>query len=540
MAVREASQDKREEDSRQNPEHTGVTKDTASTPGYFRLFLPGLAARYIPRWLVGAENDVGIFGWLFANKTKGESQSIIESLEPGADAAKRADGLKRLEAIGYKGKFSSPQEAYNNAVNNRATLANIDTRLRGHGIDVSETLASTEKYASAISRGEEIERELSRATTHHDNWEDFKSGVKNTIRKQHSNRMLDRILGGGSAGLTSFYAYRVSSDIRKVFAETVAYETGKDPKDVTVKDFWNSDNVLVKATVKNFLLKNLFRYATDAVFFVGDILRMTRLTKLNPWFKNASNLPYTDLGVGVKGATLLVEINNKENTAFEYLVQLIDSKLNPTRGIGDQIKSSELIDLYQKWAKQVDPKAAFTDATIHQNRDDLDWGKAHVVFNRIADLMNATYKYKHGEEIPVSGNETANLALPKYLYLLGHSLIDTHNLERTLAYVEVANHYGIEEVKNMQAMCRRNMPLEQVLERYPAVDKSRLKFAKQEAVAVAAAQPTPEPEKTPVPISFFPAKESSFTHSNENQPTTQIAADTVEKTQQQSTERQIS
>lgn len=537
MVVREASQDKREEDSRLNPEHTGVTKDTASTPGYFRLFLPGLAARYIPRWLVGAEKDVGIFGWLFKNQANAKADIIINAAKhPLKSAEQYAKAEELIDDIGYKGGENTPKQALRIAAVDRDNSEFYGSKLKAKGIDIE-----TESLDRLLAANSEERELITKATTHHHRWESFKTGVNSAFKRQSSDKALDRGLGVGSAALTSFYAYRVSSDIRKVFAETVAYETGKDPKDVTMRDFWNSDNVLVKSTVKNFIWKNLYRYATDAVFFLGDILRMTRLTKVNPWFKNASNLPFTDLGVGVKGFTLLVEINNKDTTSLEYLLQLIDSKLNPARGIGEQIKSSELIDLYQKWAKQVDPKVAFTDATIHQNRDDLDWGKAHVVFNRIADLMNATYKYKHGDEVAVSGNDTANLALPKYLYLLGHGLIDTHNLERTLAYVEVANHYGIEEVKSMQALCKRNMPLEQVLERYPAVDKSRLKFAKQEAAVVTAAQPIPEPEKTPVPVSFFPAKETSFTHSNENQPTTKIAADTVEKAeQQQSTERQIS
>lgn len=514
-----------------NPVHTGITKDTASTPGYFRLFLPGLAARYLPRWIVGAENDAGVFGWMFSNRAKRKSQTIFSSLETDATEAQNIEGLKQLQEIGYTGKFSTPAEAYNNAANNRAALRNIDLRLRESSIDIESTLADKRKYAEAIKESTEIEKELSRATTHHDNWEDFKSGVKNTIKKQHSNRWLDRGLGTGSFALTSFYAYRVSSDIKKVFAETVAYETGKTPKDLSPKDFLNSDNVLVQATIKNFTWKNVLRYFSDSIFFLGDMLRLTGLARLNPRLKAMSNIAYADLGVGAKGVQLLMEIQNKEVTVFEYLLQLIDTKLNPVRGIGDHIKPSEIIDLYQKWASIKDPKAAFRDATIYQDHDGMSWGKSEVIFTRVADLLNGTYKYKHPDNnLPI--DETApNFTLPKFLYLLGHNLIDTYQPEKTLAYVEVANRYGIEAVKNMKEMLSRGVDMPHILQKYP-VQIDLLKAPERNAAVVPPL--VTERHRTPnaVPVSFFPAQGESFSHSNENAlaeaPTTKIAGHGIE------------
>ncbi len=523
-----------------NPVHTGVTKDTASTPGYFRLFMPGLAARYVFRYLVNTEKEAGFLG--VSKQTQQEAQKIIHSVKHHTDSTAFNEGVELLKKWNYKGHFDSAEDAMHKAAYHRQASIDLNAQLTaqettaGRSVKV-ERLQKDQLIATLENRT--LTTDIATAAIHHDRWETFKSDVMKTARDHDKTtrtkafeRYYDYALGLGSTLLTMYYAWRVSSDIKKVFAETVSYEHGKEPSQLSVKDFWNSDNVLVQSTVNNYMKKNAVRLGTDTVFFFGPLLHVTGLSKI-PGIARIAGLPFSDLGVGIKGGQLLMEIQNKEMTTFEYLLNMIDSKLNPTRGIGDHIKPSEIIDLYQKWASIKDPKAGFRDATIYQDHDGMSWAKSEVIFTRVTDLLNGTYKYKHPDNnLPV--DETApNFALPKFLYLLGHNMIDTYKPEQTLAYVEVANRFGIEGVKNMKEMLERGVGLEQVMEKYP-VDITILKSPRENAAVVP--EPVTETHRSPasVPISFFPPREASMAHSNENiapladyaaeHPTTHIAS----------------
>ena len=61
-----------------NPVHTGVTKDTASTPGYFRLLIPGLSARYILRAMRSTLAEFDLIPWVV--KRTGEETKIIREV----------------------------------------------------------------------------------------------------------------------------------------------------------------------------------------------------------------------------------------------------------------------------------------------------------------------------------------------------------------------------------------------------------------------------------------------------------------------------
>ena len=293
-----------------------------------------------------------------------------------------------------------------------------------------------------------------------------------------------------------------------MFAEAVAYENGKPAADVGFGDLRKSDNVLVTESLKNLALKSVARYVGDSLFFTRFI------AKLFPKMNALNSFGFGDIAVGLKGGQLIYDITNKKTTFFEDLLQLIDKKLNPIRGIGDPLSVSEVIDLYQKYAITHQPKLMFTDATIQQNKDGIDWEKSNKIFSHITDLMNATYKYKHTDVTPDAETPPADFALPKFLYLLGHNMINPYKPEETLAYVDIANRYGIEAVKQVHTAIGHGARLEDMLRKYP-VDLSKLKETK--AASSLAAMPV-----------FFPANKDSMPEPA-NKPDTRIAVAAAER-----------
>jgi hypothetical protein len=87
----------------------------------------------------------------------------------------------------------------------------------------------------------------------------------------------------------------------------------------------------------------------------------------------------------------------------------------------------------------------------------------------MTDLMNRTYQYKNARDYVGSGGtvQPANFPFPTYQYLSGFNLIDPDHLERSKAYVEVANTHGIRAVQDMQKLIHSGVSLEECLKRYP-------------------------------------------------------------------------
>src|SRR5438045_14906 len=53
------------------------------------------------------------------------------------------------------------------------------------------------------------------------------------------------VVGVLMEGVTGFFALRTWKDMKSIFAESVAWETGKEPGNVGFFDFWNSQNSMV-------------------------------------------------------------------------------------------------------------------------------------------------------------------------------------------------------------------------------------------------------------------------------------------------------
>lgn len=261
-------------------------------------------------------------------------------------------------------------------------------------------------------------------------------------------------LGIGSGALTLQYSHMVRNDIISIFSESVGYEFGKSPDTVTFKDIERSQNMIVRATVKNYRDKMSERLLGDGLFVAAVPFRSGHLG---------------DLLLGVKGVQALSETWKRKSTMFEDLVAFVNNKINPRNGLGQIITVGEIFDLYQHYNERFNPSNMFSNVVERGTGEGAVWADSRIIFQHITELLNLTYAYKHQTILDAQGNVVpqANFPLPKFIYLLGHNLIDTRNPETTLAYIEVANRYGMETVKQMQTDLAQGKTLQEFLEKHP-------------------------------------------------------------------------
>ena len=280
--------------------------------------------------------------------------------------------------------------------------------------------------------------------------------IAGNVRNGMHDMAYSLALGLSSAALSFTYSRMVRSDIRNMFSEVVAYEKGITPDQVKFSDIAASSNRIIQRTVHNYRVKLAQRLGTDALFF---------------GFAPFKSEGITDILLGVKGTQILAETWKRKPTLFEDLVTLVNNKINPRNGLGQQVTVGEVFDLYQHYAEQFSPHKMFHNVLERGSGEGAIWAKSEPIFERITQLMNLTYAYKHPTQLDASGQtvEQANFPLPKLIYLLGRDLIDPREPERTLAYIEIANRYGMEEVKMLEEGLRNGKPLAQLLVNYPAI-----------------------------------------------------------------------
>jgi len=269
----------------------------------------------------------------------------------------------------------------------------------------------------------------------------------------------DVLLGAASLWLTTSFSNQIEGDIKNTFAEAIAYEKGKNPREITKEDLNNSDNKIVQDTMHNFKVKRNWRYFTDTLFF-------GRLPGLLPskFLAPLAFIPWGgEIGIGAKAATLFTEMSSKKTTIFEDLIQFIDRKVGHMHGLGERVTSSDLMDIYQKYTVDRDANGHFKDITVKEKADAMDWQKAEPIFARMAELMNHSYKYKHSAN---SAEEAQNFLLPKFLYLLGHDMINPYKPEETMAYIEAANSLGMEAVKKLHMSIEHGADLDVLLTQF--------------------------------------------------------------------------
>lgn len=262
-------------------------------------------------------------------------------------------------------------------------------------------------------------------------------------------------LGFGSMALTYSYSRIVERDIKNLFAETVGDELGKPADTVSFQDIQTSENKIIQRTLENFRQKKWSRYATDLLFFPAGWMHKEGLV---------------DVALGIKGVQLFMDTWKRKTTMFEDLVTFVNNKINPRNGLGQPITQGELFDLYQHYADTFHSVKMFTNVLERGTGEGKVWAGSQPIFQRMTELMNETYAYKHRTEIdPTTGHtiHKADFTLPKFIMLLGNDFIDPAKPTETLALIEVANRYGSTAAKQVGTALRNGATLEAALESYP-------------------------------------------------------------------------
>lgn len=262
-------------------------------------------------------------------------------------------------------------------------------------------------------------------------------------------------LGLGSMGLTYSYSRIVERDIKSLFAETVADELGKPVDTVTFRDIERSENKIIERTLENFRHKKWSRYATDLLFFPAGWMHKEGLV---------------DVALGIKGVQLFMDTWKRKTTMFEDLITFVNNKINPRNGLGQPITQGELFDLYQHYAETFQSVKMFTNVLERGTGEGAVWAASQPIFQRMTELMNETYAYKHRTEIdPATGHtiHKADFTLPKFITLLGNDYINPAKPTETLAMIEVANRYGIAAVRQVGHALKSGVSLETALAPYP-------------------------------------------------------------------------
>jgi hypothetical protein len=295
-----------------------------------------------------------------------------------------------------------------------------------------------------------------------------------TSLKQKEAMAYSAALGVGFLGLTLTYSGMVYRDIKNLFRETVAEEMGKKPEEVTFRDISRSENKIVKQTINNFWSKLAQRAGLDLMFFPAAVLR---------------DAGPGDFVLGAKAAQMLADTWKRKTTMFEDLVAFVNNKINPRNGLGQPITQGEVFDLYQHYNDKFHPDLMFSNVLEQSTGEGRRWAESQPIFQRLTELMNNTYAYKHNTIIdPTTGHavQQANFTLPKFIFLLGNDLIDVTQPERTLTMIEVANKHGLPAVKQVKEQLAQGADLKQLQAHY------------QITLPTFRAQPLPEDEKNTV------------------------------------------
>lgn len=258
------------------------------------------------------------------------------------------------------------------------------------------------------------------------------------------------ISGGLVSAVTMYYAWSTWKDMKSIFKETLSWEFDKKPEDVGFMDFWNSKNAIVKNTISNFTRYNLRRLAVNTTFFAPFLAKKV----LSEKFTNDMH-PETgvDVGMAANGIYLFRDVLSRRITPFEELQSLIDRKINQTEHYADTITGHELLDIYERNAT-----LGLTRSFLGQ-RGTPAWDKSMELFDRMADLINQSYR-------STAPKEKASFSFSEFIHLVGNGLIDPENLQKSAAYVEIANRYDIKAFRAAQNDFAAGMTAPDVLKKF--------------------------------------------------------------------------
>lgn len=446
------------------PLHARVSEVPIRTPVDVRLGVALVPARYVLRWLAEAVTSTNTF---FKQHTL---DPIIKRITPsyyGAIntrlAALSHGELKEMLGTALDASTSFDMEAQKDILMGQITRSPAGQRLIrdiariqrvwGAGGEAENTVEyALRDYVTKARDASTLDGLVPTMTL-----KSMEKILPGKMPESIFKLIYDNMLGVASFGMTYAVRQRVLNDMTSLFSETVAYELDKSVDQVTKADIFASKNNIIESTVENYRAKLGQRLAISMVPFLKNL-------------KSVRALGFSDLAVGLWGGFWAYDVWGREPTMLELFSDFANDKLNPKFGIGDKFRSGEIINLYQQYAIKFHPDWAYNGVLTSDPAEHRIWAQSEKIFERVADLMNHTYNYKHPAHIdPETGfpTSTAKFPLPKLIYLLGHDLINVHRPEWSLAYVEIANEHGMKAVKDVQKLEAEGVPLPEVLTRYP-------------------------------------------------------------------------
>lgn len=432
-----------------NPPHTDTTKIPWTTPWDVRLGLTLLPARYVLRGLIQTWTSPRAPEWLQA--ATGIHWVENHRAKPILDSVNTLYSQHKpdIQALFHGENVFS--------LSSHAIFTRLTSSPAGREL-IEQNRAIHEKHGL----GNYARDNLKFAIRNHLNGpfrltEESSKRIRDIVTSDMFEVVYDNALGLGSLGMAYHIRRNVLSDMHSVYSEAVGFELNKDPSEVTEDDIFNSGNQIIQSTVKNFNRNQKFRFGISAIPFLKNI-RPMRFAHLG------------DMAVGAWAAMWAFDIWGREPTMLENFMNFINDKLNPLYGISDPIKSSDIINMYQQYAFRFAPERAFRSISVNDEDSNVMWAQSEKIFVRIAELMNESYNFKHTTRLdpetrtPVS---SADFTMPKFIYLLGHGLINTRRPEWSMAFIEIANAFDMEAVKEAAKAFHDGAPLEQVLQKYP-------------------------------------------------------------------------
>lgn len=426
-----------------NPPHTKTAYIPIYTPPDVRIGLAAMLARYVGRGALGTITDSGFPEPLKENTINRITKPIVNR------------STERVDRLLSDSKYSSDiSRAMGNTRDNMVrALRSTDSGKELHD--------SIRKELGKWGAGGRTNNLIEYALDH------GRGGVKPRVTNQSIKNLVGDVnklsfhygydlgLGAVSVYMSNQMNQRVKYDMKQLYSEAVAYELGKDPSEVSYADLKHSENRIVNVTVKNYERKRAMRFGTDALFFLRLPFR---------W------VAASDMAIGAKGAMWFSDVWGRKPTMLESLTYFVNDKLNPEYGISDPISKGDIINFYQQYVTLFTPEKAFRSLMSGDPTDARVWAQAEPIFYRITELMNLTYNYKHMTQLDnVTGHPvaSANFPLPKFIYMLGHDMIDPHDPVKTLAFVEIANLHGMDALKEADKAFRNGATLREVIEKFP-------------------------------------------------------------------------
>lgn len=442
----------------ENPPHVHITEEPPGTPWDVRLGLTLLPARYVLRSVV---------------------QSLTNSDTP--PVVQKYSGIEALRNRKAKPVINEINALY---AGHQPHIVDYFAKNKGYAPGMGKTPNSFEieamlgepRFKTLIEKNKALHRYSGASRDAFNSLEYaikeyFGPSTQDKIQLTHESRGrinsgitgkmfdwgYDNALGVGSWGMSLLIRHNVRKEMHAVYSEAVSYEMNKDASQVSMDDIFNSQNRIIQSTSRNYDRYQWARFGISTLPFMKNIPRLS-------FFR------FGDMAVGLWGAMWAFDVWGRDPTMLETFHNFIKDKLNPLYGIGDKIKGSDILNMYQHYVFKFHPERSFRTVALNDADESRLWAQSEKIFTRVADLMNASYNFKHtAVNDPKTGlpKRMADFTLPKFIFLLGHDMINARQPEWSMAFIEVANRYGMDAVKEVARARRSGTSLTEILQKYP-------------------------------------------------------------------------